>query len=286
MGTACVHDGGSTAAESQYTGRTLVVNIGEQAIMTCRYEHPWTRRRESTVTKLRALLKTMRPKQWTKNAIIFAALVFDLKLLDVNYLARTTAGFVLFCLVSGVVYTINDVVDVDKDRQHPRKRNRPLPSGALTPRTAVVAAFAIAVVSLMAAIALDLRFAVILLVYLLLQIVYSLVLKNIVLLDVLTIAAGFVLRVAGGAPLAEAAISPWLYICVILLALFLGLSKRRGELIALEDEAENHRPILKHYNVYLLDQLIAMVTSSTILAYAITVLSIPLGVPWWIFSTS
>jgi 4-hydroxybenzoate polyprenyltransferase len=217
----------------------------------------------------------MRPKQWTKNAIIFSALVFDQKLLNSTYLARTILGFVLFCLVSGVVYTINDLVDLEKDRQHPTKRNRALPSGALSPRIAIAAAAIIAVAALVTAGWLNLPFAATLLAYLILQLAYSLLLKNIVLLDVLAIAAGFVLRVAGGSPLAEAAISPWLYICTILLALFLGLSKRRAELVALEDEAENHRPILKVYNIYLLDQLIAMVTSSTILAYALYTFSAP-----------
>ena len=217
----------------------------------------------------------MRPHQWTKNAIIFAALVFDVKLLNPTYLWRTVAGFVLFCLVSGTVYTINDLVDLQNDRRHPKKRRRPLPAGELTPRLAVVAAFVMSTGSLLAAYRLDARFALALAGYLVLQLVYSFVLKHIVLVDVIAIAAGFVLRVAAGAPLAEATISPWLYICTILLSLFLGLSKRRGELITLEGEAENHRPILKHYNVYLLDQLIGMVTSSTILAYALYTFSAP-----------
>ncbi len=224
---------------------------------------------------LRAFLKTMRPKQWTKNGILFAALVFDLKLLDTAYLLKTVAGFVLFCLISGVVYTVNDLADLEKDRQHPTKKLRPLPSGALTPGTAVAGAVVLALGSLIAGFWLNLQFAVILFGYLLLQLAYSFLLKNIVLLDVLAIAAGFVLRVAAGAPLADAAISPWLYICTILLSLFLGLSKRRAELVSLQGEAENHRPILKDYNIYLLDQLIAMVTSSTVLAYALYTFSAP-----------
>jgi 4-hydroxybenzoate polyprenyltransferase len=217
----------------------------------------------------------MRPHQWTKNVIIFAALVFDVKLLDRTYLWRTVTGFVLFCLISGTIYTINDVVDLENDRQHPKKRRRPLPSGELSPRFAVAAVLVIAIGSLLVAWWLDLRFTLALAGYLVLQLAYSFVLKNIVLVDVIAIAAGFVLRVAAGAPLAEATISPWLYICTILLSLFLGLSKRRGELVTLQDEAENHRPILKDYNIYLLDQLIAMVTSSTILAYALYTFSAP-----------
>ncbi len=222
------------------------------------------------MTVLLAFLKTMRPHQWTKNAIIFAALVFDIKLFRVPYLLRTVAGFILFCLVSGVVYTINDVVDLDKDRQHPRKRQRPLASGALSPRLAIVAATGIAAGSLIAAVLLEWGFALILAGYLVLQISYSFALKHIVLIDILAIATGFVLRVGAGVPLVQAErFSPWLYICTTLLALFLGLSKRRGELIALKGKAGNHRPTLRAYTLPLLDQLITIVTSSTILAYAL-----------------
>lgn len=232
--------------------------------------------REIMVKTLRALLKTMRPHQWTKNVIIFAALVFDAKLFNPTYALRTLAGFLLFCVISGVVYTVNDLTDLDKDRQHPRKRRRPLASGALSPTFAVVASVGLAAGALIAAFVLHAQFGALLMGYLILQLAYSFILKNIVLLDVLTIAMGFVLRVGAGVPLVDAArFSPWLYICTTLLALFLGLSKRRAELILLQDDAENHRPILKHYNVYLLDQLIAMVTSSTILAYALYTFSAP-----------
>ena len=224
---------------------------------------------------IRALLRTMRPHQWTKNALIFAALVFDVKLFDITYTTRTIFGFVLFCLVSGVVYTINDLVDMEKDRQHPRKRSRPLPSGELSPRFAIAAAVTLGACVIVAAILLDPGVAVILLGYLILQLAYSLSLKNIVLIDVMAIAAGFVLRVAAGAPLANARISPWLYLCTVLLALFLGLSKRRGELVSLQDDAGNHRPILRQYNVGLLDQLNGMITSSIILAYALYTFSAP-----------
>ncbi len=226
---------------------------------------------ETRLTKrLYALLKTMRPHQWTKNAIIFAALVFDVKLFSLTYTARAIAGFLLFCLISGVVYTINDLVDLEKDRQHPRKRNRPLASGALSPRLALGAVILISALTLPAALALDVTFALILLAYLVLQLAYSFILKHIVLIDVLAIAAGFVLRVGAGVPLVHAQrFSPWLYICTTLLALFLGLSKRRGELLSLAGDAGNHRPSLDAYTIPLLDQLIGMVTASTILAYAL-----------------
>ena len=225
---------------------------------------------------LKGLIKTMRPKQWTKNAILFAALIFDAKLLRPKYLLQTILGFILFCLISGVVYTINDLVDVEKDRQHPQKRRRPLASGALSPRFAIVAAGVIGVGSLAIGFWLNTIFAWILSGYLAIQIAYSFKLKQIVLLDVMTIAAGFVLRVGAGVPLVDAErFSPWLYICTTLLALFLGLGKRRGELLLLEEEAHNHRATLRSYNLPFLDQLMSVVTSSTVLAYALYTFSAP-----------
>jgi 4-hydroxybenzoate polyprenyltransferase len=228
------------------------------------------------MNQLTALLKTMRPKQWVKNGFIFAALVFDVKFFDLTYLWHSVLGFVLFSLVSGVVYTMNDLVDIEKDRAHPKKRYRPLPAGDLSPRVAQVAVVVIAVGALLLAAWLSNGFALILGGYLLLQIGYSFVLKNVVLLDVMTIAAGFVLRVAAGVPLVEAErFSPWLYICTTLLALFLALGKRRGELVLLGEEAGNHRESLNHYTIPLLDQLISLVTSSTIVAYALYTFSAP-----------
>jgi 4-hydroxybenzoate polyprenyltransferase len=217
----------------------------------------------------------MRPHQWTKNAFIFAALVFDVKLFDLRLTLRTSLGFVLFCIISGVVYVINDLTDMENDRHHPRKRYRPLPAGELNPRFAAVAAVVLALGAIIAAVLLDGAFARDLVAYLILQIAYSFVLKNVVIIDVMAIAAGFVLRVSAGAPLAYASISPWLYICTVLLALFLGFSKRRGELVGLQDDAENHRASLKEYNLHLLDQLMGIVTASIILAYALYTFSAP-----------
>lgn len=222
------------------------------------------------------LLETMRPKQWTKNGIIFAALVFDNKILHPTPFLNTCAGFFLFCMISGVVYTLNDLIDVDKDRLHPKKSQRPLPSGRLSHRVAIIGIITITLLSLGLATWLNLFFFFILLSYLLLQLTYVFWLKDIVLLDVMAIAAGFVLRVSAGTPLVQAErFSPWLYICTTLLALFLGLSKRRGEIILLDKHAEDHRPTLKQYNIYLLDQLINMVTASTIVAYALYTFSAP-----------
>ncbi len=223
-----------------------------------------------------ALLKTMRPKQWTKNVILLAALVFDKKIFVWHYAWRAFAGFILFCLISGVVYTMNDLADIEKDRQHPRKQKRPLPSGQLSPRLAFFAVISISLSALTLAFWLSPGFAFLLLAYLALQIGYSFYLKNIVLLDIMAIAAGFVLRVAAGTPLVDAEnFSPWLYICTTLLALFLALGKRRGELLLLGAEAGNHRESLQYYNTTLLDQLISLVTSSTILAYALYTFSAP-----------
>lgn len=217
-----------------------------------------------------ALFKTMRPKQWTKNVFIFAALVFDQKLFQWQYLWPTLVGFLLFCLVSGVVYIINDLVDMEKDRQHPRKRNRPLAAGQLSPGLAIGAAIVLGSGSLAAAVVVSPVFALILGLYLGLQLAYSFWLKQIVLVDVITLAAGFVLRVGAGVPLVTAErFSPWLYLCMTLLALFLALGKRRGELILLADNAASHRESLQEYNLPLLDQLMSMVTSSTILAYSL-----------------
>jgi len=225
---------------------------------------------------VRYLIKTMRPKQWVKNVFVFAPLVFDEKLLNPNYLARTVAGFILLCLISGTVYIINDLVDAEKDRQHPRKRNRPIASGQLPLGAALTAAVLIPLAILPTGFLLAPLFGFILLGYLLLQIAYSFLLKNLVIIDVLVIAAGFVLRVAAGVPLVEAArFSPWMYVCMALLALFIGFNKRRHELVLLKGNANAHRESLQEYNLPLLDQIISIVTAATLVAYAFYTFSAP-----------
>ncbi|GAB4402240.1 MAG: decaprenyl-phosphate phosphoribosyltransferase [Anaerolineales bacterium] len=219
---------------------------------------------------LRLLIKSMRPKQWTKNVFVWAALVFDRKLFQTQYLLPTLAGFAIFCLLSSAVYLINDLVDIERDRLHPVKRNRPLASGQLRKSTAVIAAVLIIVVCVPAAFALNVQFGVISTAYLLLMIAYSFYLKNRVIVDVMTIAAGFVLRVAGGVVLVNVErFSPWLYICMTLLALFLGFSKRRHELALLAEDANNHRAILDEYSLRFLDEMINVVASSTVIAYSL-----------------
>ena len=227
-------------------------------------------------TMLINLLRTMRPKQWPKNVFIFTALVFDEKLFTPSPLLKTIATFILFCLTSSAVYLINDVVDIEKDRQHPTKRLRPLPSGQLKPSVAIAAAVLIPLVTLPLSFLLDLYFGFVILAYLLTMIVYSFVLKNIIIVDVLTVAAGFVLRVAAGAIVVEAErFSPWLYIGMTLVALFIGISRRRHELVLLGENANEHRASLNEYSLPLLDEMISVVASATIIAYSLYTFSAP-----------
>lgn len=223
-----------------------------------------------------ALLKSMRPKQWAKNVVVFAPLVFDEKLFVPELFFKTLVAFGLFCLMSSTVYLINDLVDIEKDRQHPVKRNRPLASGDLTPGVAVAAVLAFSVASLPVALWLDGGFSLILYGYLALNLAYSFRLKNIVIVDVLVIAAGFVLRAAGGVAVVDVErFSPWLYLCLTLGALFLGFGKRRHELLLLESGADSHRSILAEYTVPFLDQLIGLVTSTLVIAYSLYTFSAP-----------
>lgn len=215
------------------------------------------------------IVQSLRPKQWTKNGLVFAGLVFSRNLFVPELFLRTVLAFMLFCLVSGAVYLINDLADIDKDRQHPVKRRRPLAAGVITPWQGALAAGLLLAVSLPAAFALAPRLALALTAYLLLQLAYSFKLKHVVLLDVLVIAGGFVLRAVGGAWAIDVPISPWLYVCTILLALFLGLAKRRHELLLLEENAANHRRILDEYSAPLLHDLLGIVSSATIMAYSL-----------------
>ncbi len=220
--------------------------------------------------QLTGLIRTMRPKQWLKNGFIFIALVFDGKLANPYFFLRTLAGFGLLCLTTSAVYLINDLVDIEADRTHPTKRNRPLPSGQLSKGVAIGAAVVLPLISLSLAYLLEPDFALILASYLVLQIAYSFKLKHVVLIDAMTLAAGFLLRVAGGAALVDVVrFSPWLYVFTTLLALFLGFSKRRQELVLLEEGANSFRAILDDYNLKLLDELILIVTATTVLTYSL-----------------
>jgi 4-hydroxybenzoate polyprenyltransferase len=215
------------------------------------------------------LLVSMRPEQWTKNLIVFAALIFGRRLMDPAAVGLSLAAFLIFCALSGVVYLINDVSDREADQQHPLKRRRPIAAGELQPSVALAVAVVIGVAAIAAAIWIAPALGLIAAAYLALFVGYSRVLKHVVILDVLTIAIGFVLRAAAGAAAIDVPVSHWLLVCTILLALFLALSKRRHELTMLADAAMGHRRILEEYNPYLLDQMIGVVTASTLVAYII-----------------
>lgn len=223
--------------------------------------------------RLSDLFYTMRPKQWTKNLLLFAGLVFSQHLLHPRVVWLSVFAFLLFCALSGSVYILNDVCDVEQDRRHPLKRHRPVASGRLGVRTALACALAVAALSVVLSFMLGRSFGGIALLYVMLISAYSLWLKHVVIVDVLVVAIGFVLRAVAGAVVIHVEISSWLLICTVLLALFLALSKRRHELVLLEDGASEHRPILAEYSSRLLDQMIAVVTSSTVIAYALYTIS-------------
>jgi 4-hydroxybenzoate polyprenyltransferase len=213
------------------------------------------------------LVRSLRPGQWTKNLLVFAPLIFAVRLFDPVSVARAAAAFVVFCALSSVVYLINDVMDREGDRQHPIKRLRPIAAGIVPVSTAVSLAGLIAAVALAAAFFLDFRFGVVAAIYVALQTLYSLSLKHIVIIDALTLSIGFVLRAIGGAVATDVVISHWLFVCTILRALFIALATRRHELVLLAGGAGSHRPILDEYSAYLLDQMIGVVTASTLIAY-------------------
>jgi len=217
----------------------------------------------------RELLATMRPKQWTKNLIVFAPVIFAGELRDPRALMLSVAAFAVLCVVSGIVYIINDIRDAERDREHVKKRERPIAAGRLSVRAALASLLVLVPVAAVAAIALGVQFALVVAAYLVLQIAYTMYLKNQVILDVMTIAAGFVLRAVAGAVVIGTYGSPWLYACAALLALFLGFGKRRHELVELGDGAAGHRFVLTEYSPALLDAMLSTVTSATIVTYAL-----------------
>ena len=223
-----------------------------------------------------ALIKTMRPKQWAKNVFVLAALVFDSKLFVASFTVRALAAFCLFCAMSSAVYLINDVADMEKDRQHPAKRNRPVAAGELSPSLALAAAVMLVVISLPLAYLLDPQFALIAGSYFVTITLYSFWLKHIVILDVLIVAIGFVLRVAAGVVVVDAVrFSPWLFLCMVFLALFIAISKRRHELVLLDENANAHRKIFSDYSLPLLDDMTRLVTACTAMAYSLYTFSAP-----------
>ncbi|MBI5030407.1 MAG: decaprenyl-phosphate phosphoribosyltransferase [Chloroflexi bacterium] len=223
------------------------------------------------------LLKTMRPRQWSKNLLmIYLPFIFTIREYWRPFepsmwtmLQKATVAFVLFCIISGVIYLINDLADIEKDRLHPTKRLRPLASGALSQSTAIIAIFVFLAIAMPLSFALNFNFGIVAVVYFLTMLTYSFVLKNLVIIDVFTLAAGLVLRAIAGAVAIQVPPSPWLFVCTALLALFLGFSKRRHELVLLEGNATNHRAILKEYTPEVLDEMIAVTTASFVMAYSL-----------------
>jgi 4-hydroxybenzoate polyprenyltransferase len=219
------------------------------------------------------LLRALRPVQWIKNAVVFAALVFSRQLFVPALAERTTAGFLLFCLLSSAAYLLNDLHDIEADRAHPLKRLRPLAAGQVRIGTAAATALALALVGLLGGFLLDRVFAAWAAAYMALQLAYSHGLRRFVLLDVLAISVGFVIRAAAGAALARVTASPWLIICTFLLALFLALAKRRHELVLLDAGASTHRASLVDYSPAFLDQALAMVAAATVVSYGLYTLA-------------
>ena len=238
---------------------------------------PVIARSPGPIAHLGYVLRTMRPRQWIKNLIVFMALLFsieqDWQVSDPDswlpLLGRSALVFLFFSLISSADYLVNDVVDRESDRLHPRKRHRPIAAGLLSPRTAVWWALALAAVALGGSFALEWQVGAVLAGYIALMLSYSFVLKHMVLMDMMAIGAGFVLRAMSGGLAIDVPISPWLYVVTALGALFLVIHKRRAELTLLESGAANHRPILEEYSSDLLDQMASLVTASTLIAYGL-----------------
>jgi 4-hydroxybenzoate polyprenyltransferase len=216
-----------------------------------------------------ALLQAMRPLQWTKNGLVFAALVFDRKFTDFSTVMVSILAAICFCAASSTIYLINDVRDIERDQLHPRKRYRPIASGRITPRQALIAAAVLEIFSITIALLINPAFALVILGYLVLMVAYTLELKQLAIIDVFAIAAGFVLRAAGGAIAIDVPVSPWLYACTMLLALLIGFGKRRNELASLGGNAIAHRPSLGEYTLVLLDQYLSILAAATVIAYSL-----------------
>lgn len=223
--------------------------------------------------KIRDAVNSMRPSQWIKNLFVFAPLIFAQKFFDFFLILKTVGAFLLFCILSSAIYILNDLLDIEEDKNHPRKSKRPIALGKISKNQAISIFIALSVVSLSLAFWLNKYFFIAALTYFILQLAYSIKLKRIVIVDVFIIAAGFVIRIVAGGLVIEVPISSWLLICTMLLALFLAMGKRRHELVILENMASNHRSSLKEYSSYLLDQMIAVVTASTLIAYCLYTIS-------------
>lgn len=228
---------------------------------------PPTAARRRSVPAL--VVQTMRPRQWIKNTFVLAGVVFSGQLTHAKPLAQTLAVAIAFCLVSGATYLLNDALDAEADRLNPRTAGRPIARGDLSVRSALLASALVALVGVGGALAVGWQPAVVLVGYLVMQLAYSNGLKHVLFLDVMVIATGFSLRTYAGIVAIDVVASPWIVLCTFLLALFLGLAKRRGEAIALGGGTNPQRPVLDYYSVELLDQLIGIVTPCVVVAYAL-----------------
>ena len=216
-----------------------------------------------------ALVEAARPKQWLKNALLFVGLVFAVRLGNVEAVTQATLGFLAFCGLSSSIYFFNDLADLEQDRQHPKKKFRPLASGRINRVQSIVAGGTLLIVCLTVSFMINVRFGLIALGYVLLNVAYNAGLKNMVIVDVFILATFFVIRTIAGAVAIHVPISPWLYLCTILAALFLGLAKRRHELLLLGEGASSHRLILREYSAQMLEQFITIVTASLVMAYSL-----------------
>ena len=230
--------------------------------------------KEEVKEKLKYLFESLRPKQWIKNLFLFAGIIFSRNIFDIGMFLTVTVGFIAFCLLTGAVYIINDILDKEQDKKHPLKRQRPIAAGKLPLDVALGAAMILIFVSLVVSLIASSGFFVLALLYLLVQIAYTFYLKKRVILDVFAISAGFVLRVIGGAMIINVEISKWLIISTIAISLFLALSKRRHEIETLDEDAQHHRKVLDEYDTtYLLDQMISVVTAFTLICYTLYTIS-------------
>jgi 4-hydroxybenzoate polyprenyltransferase and related prenyltransferases len=219
---------------------------------------------------VKAALELMRPKQWIKNFFVFAAIVFSGNFFNGNLLMNNILTFILFCFTSSSIYILNDIVDIEKDRCHPDKKRRPLPSGRVSKKIAVVLdVFIVLAVVWISYRMLNTLILSVLAIYMFVNILYCFKLKNVVIIDVMVITLGFVLRVESGSIATGVQVSPWLFLCTILLSLFLGLNKRKSEIITLKDKRSSHRKILEEYSVHMIDKMLTIVTPSILMAYCL-----------------
>ncbi|MGD9900441.1 MAG: decaprenyl-phosphate phosphoribosyltransferase [Calditrichaceae bacterium] len=222
----------------------------------------------SSIKLIYNLFYSLRPYQWTKNLVVFAAILFAGEIFNLTELLNVFYAFLLFSLIAGSGYIINDIIDIEQDKRHPFKKWRPIAAGKITIGTARIFGFLLLCISIGLAVLLNRTLGIILISYFFMTLAYSLKLKHIVILDIIIVATGFVLRAVAGAVVIDAVISPWLLVCTFFLALFLVIGKRRAELVSLKEEAGNHRAILEHYQPRMLDQMIAVVTAMSVVSYA------------------